>query len=159
MAKALRAGFHRTAHRVWPAPFGSRDRVTRYKHCGSPEIVEGFLCRFSVEGGVLVVDRGLSAGGAVAAMVVVEAVAPLQYDRLGVVSGFEVVSGQDFPFQAGEERLGGGVVEARPDPAHGLGDLEPAAEFGEVVRGVGRAAVGVEDDAADLVDTAAGRDG
>jgi len=24
--------------------------------CGSPEIVEGFLCRFSVEGGVLVVD-------------------------------------------------------------------------------------------------------
>src|SRR5829696_1491387 len=96
-------------------------------HCGSPEIVEGSLCRFSVEGGVLVVDRGLSAGGAVAALVVVEAVAPLQYDRLGLVSGFEVVSGQDFPFQAGEERLGGGVVEARPDPAHGLGDFEPPA--------------------------------
>src|SRR5829696_8943747 len=103
------------------------DSLLRRSVCGSPEIVEGFLCRFSVEGGVLVVDRGLSAGGAVAALVVVEAVAPLQYDRLGLVCGFEVVSGQDFPFQAGEERLGGGVVEARPDPAHGLDDLEPPA--------------------------------
>jgi hypothetical protein len=23
---------HRTAHRVWPVPFGSSDRVTRYRH-------------------------------------------------------------------------------------------------------------------------------
>jgi hypothetical protein len=29
----------------------------RVLYCGSPEIVEGSLCRFSVEGGVLVVDR------------------------------------------------------------------------------------------------------
>ena len=29
MAKAFRAGFHRTAHRVWPVPLGSRDLVTR----------------------------------------------------------------------------------------------------------------------------------
>ena len=28
-----------------------------YTHCGSPEIVEDFLCRVSVERGGLVVDR------------------------------------------------------------------------------------------------------
>jgi hypothetical protein len=32
MAKALRASFQRTAHRVLPVPLGSRDRVTRYRH-------------------------------------------------------------------------------------------------------------------------------
>ena len=32
MAKALRAGFHRIAHRALPGPVGSRDRVTRYRH-------------------------------------------------------------------------------------------------------------------------------
>ncbi|GAA2176293.1 hypothetical protein GCM10009784_22180 [Arthrobacter parietis] len=31
-AKAFKAGFQRTAHRVLPAPVGSRDRVTRWRH-------------------------------------------------------------------------------------------------------------------------------
>ncbi len=31
MANAFKAGFHRTAQRVCPVPFGSRDRVTRYR--------------------------------------------------------------------------------------------------------------------------------
>ena len=31
--------------------------VARSTDCGSPEIVEDFLCRFSGEGGILVVDR------------------------------------------------------------------------------------------------------
>jgi hypothetical protein len=29
-ANAFSAGFHRTAHRAWPVPLGSRPRVTRY---------------------------------------------------------------------------------------------------------------------------------
>jgi hypothetical protein len=44
-------------------------------------------------------------------LVVVEAVAPLDHDSLGLSSAGEVVPGQDFPFQAGEERLRAGVVE------------------------------------------------
>lgn len=81
--------------------------------CGSPRIVEGSLCRFSVEGGVLVVDRGLQVGGAVTTLVVVEAVAPVDHHTLGLSSGGEVVSGQHLPLQAGEERLGSGVVPSR----------------------------------------------
>ncbi len=77
--------------------------------CGSPEIVEDFLCRFSGEGGVLVVDRGLACGCAVPALGVVEAVAPVDHHRTGLRGGVELVSGQHFPLQAGEERLGRGV--------------------------------------------------
>ena len=40
---------------------------------------------------------------------VVEAVAPLDHDSLGLSSVLEVVAGQDFPFQAGEERFRAGV--------------------------------------------------
>jgi hypothetical protein len=47
----------------------------------------------------------------VAALVVVEAVAPLDHDSLGLSSVLEIVAGQDFPFQAGEERFRAGVVE------------------------------------------------
>ena len=50
--------------------------------CGSPEIVEGSLCCLSVEASILVVDRGLSVGGAVAALTVVEAVTPVKHDDL-----------------------------------------------------------------------------
>jgi hypothetical protein len=34
-----------------------RGLIAEHKVCGSPEIVEGSLCRVSVEGGGLVVDR------------------------------------------------------------------------------------------------------
>ena len=73
-----------------------------------------------VGGQVLVVDRAQHASAAVPSAVVVEVVAPGQHDSPGVVGVGQLVTGQDFPFQAGEERLGGGIVETRSDPAHGL---------------------------------------
>ncbi len=46
LAKAFRAGFHRTALRVCPLPFGSGDLVTRYRHfiaaCAFPEVASCF---------------------------------------------------------------------------------------------------------------------
>jgi hypothetical protein len=74
--------------------------------------VEGSLSCFPVGSSVVLVgDRGLHPGGAVSALMVVEAVAPVKHGRLGCGGGDEVVSRQHFPFEAGEERLGGGVVE------------------------------------------------
>src|SRR3954462_12167013 len=79
-----------------------------------PESWRASLCGFPVGGrGVLVVDRAHHARGAVPAVVVVEAVAPVQYDGLGVAGVGELVAGEDLPLQGGEERLGCGVVEAR----------------------------------------------
>ena len=43
------------------------------------------------------------------ALRVVEAVAPLDHNGLGLASAGEVVSRQYLPFQAGEERLRGGI--------------------------------------------------
>ena len=80
--------------------------------------MEGSLCRVSVEGGGLVVDRRQAGGGTVPALVVVEAVAPVDHRRARLGAGGELVSGQDLPLQAGEERLGRDVVEARADPSH-----------------------------------------
>lgn len=85
------------------------------------------------------------------ALVVVEPVGPVDDDGPGLGPGVELVPGQDFPLQGREERLGGGVVEARADPAHRLADPEVGAEPGERGRRVGRAPVGVEDDAVGLV--------
>ena len=92
---------------------GANVKAVQRMLCGSPEIVEGSLCRCSVEGGVLVVDRGLACCGAVAALVVVEAVAPVDHSRPRGRGGVEVVPGQHLPLQAGEERLGRGVVPCR----------------------------------------------
>ena len=39
----------------------------------------------------------------------------------------ELVPREDFPFQGGEERLRGGIVETRPDPALRLTDLRRRA--------------------------------
>ena len=52
------------------------------------------------------------------ALVVVEPVGPVDDDGPGLGPGVELVPGQDFPLQGREERLGGGVVEARADPAY-----------------------------------------
>src|SRR4051795_10440386 len=119
--------------------------------CGSPEIVEGSLCRFLVEGGGLVVDRRQAGGGTVPALVVVEAVAPVDHHRAGLRGAVELVPGEHLPLQAGEERLRGGVVKARADPAHRLADPQPSAQAAELVGGVGRAAIGGKDDPADAL--------
>ena len=50
-------------------------------------------------------------GAAVPSAVVVELIAPGQHDAAGVVGVGQLAARQDFPFQAGEERLGGGIVE------------------------------------------------
>jgi hypothetical protein len=47
----------------------------------------------------------------VSALVVVEPAAPVQDDSLRGRGVVELVAGEDFPFQGGEERLGGSVVE------------------------------------------------
>src|SRR4051794_36975394 len=101
--------------------------------CGSPEIVEGSLCRFSVESGGLVVDRRQAGGGTVPALVVVEAVAPVDHHRAGLRGAVELVPGEHLPLQAGEERLRGCVVKARADPAHRLADPQPSAQTAELV--------------------------
>jgi transposase len=70
-------------------------------YCGSPRIVEGSLCGFPVGGrGVLVGDGADHADGGVSSVVVVEPVAPVQHDGLGLLDGGQVVSRQDLPFQA-----------------------------------------------------------
>ena len=53
---------------------------------------------------------------------------------------------EDFPFQRREKRFGDGIVETRPHPAHRLADPQLAAQCDERVCGIGRSAVGVEDD-------------
>lgn len=65
--------------------------------------MEGSLCRFPVGGGGLVGDWCHHASAAVPASVVVEAVAPVEHDGLGGAGVDEVVPGQHFPFQAGED--------------------------------------------------------
>mgnify|MGYP006969643987 CR=1 FL=1 len=82
---------------------------------------------------------------------VVEPVAPVNHYRSGLGSGVELVPGQDLPLQGGEERLGGGVVEARADPAHRLTDAQLGTQRGEAGRRIRRSAVGVEHEALGLV--------
>jgi len=85
---------------------------------GSPEIVEGFLCRFRLGLGFpnLVVDGREPVGGAVPALVMVEGVAPVDNHSLRMDGITETIAGQHFPFQRGEERLRGRIVETRSDP-------------------------------------------
>jgi len=73
-----------------------------------------------VGGQVLIGDGAQHLGAAMPSAVVVELIAPGQHDAAGVVGVGQLVARQDFPFQAGEERLGGSIVETRSDPAHGL---------------------------------------
>jgi hypothetical protein len=53
---ASRLAIPRRAQRALRAAMGT-PRMLPSEACGSPEIVEGSLCRFSGEGGGLVVDR------------------------------------------------------------------------------------------------------
>ncbi len=64
-------------YRLQP-PFPEISDVVEAK-CGSPEIVEGFLCRFRLGLGLpdLVVDGREPVGGTVPALVIVEGVAPV----------------------------------------------------------------------------------
>ena len=99
--------------------------------CASPEwwrLLSGRASSGGWFGQVLVVDWAQHMGGAVPSAVVVEVVAPGQHDGPGMIRIEQLVAGQDLPFQAGEERLRGGVVEAGPDPAHGLTNTQAAAE-------------------------------
>ena len=73
-----------------------------------------------VGGQVLVGDGAQHMGTAVPPAVIVEVVAPGQHDGPGMIRVEQLVARQDFPFQAGEERLRRGIVETRSDPAHGL---------------------------------------
>ena len=118
--------------------------------CGSPEIVEGFLCRFRLGLGFpdLVVDRREPVCGTVATLVIVEGVTPVDNHSLRLNSITEAIAGQHFPFQRGEERLRGSIVETRSDPAHRLPNPQLPAQRGERVRGIGTTAVGVKPDPA-----------
>jgi hypothetical protein len=80
---------------------------------------------------------------------VVEAVDPAGDDPAGFVSGSELAAGEQLVFEGGEERLGGGVVQRRADPAHRLDHPEGAAGSAEEPRGVLAALVGVKDDPGD----------
>jgi len=77
---------------------------------------------------------------------VVEVKAPGDHDGASLSPGGEMVPGQHLVLQGGEERLRGGVVETRPDPAHRLAYPETLAQAGETPCGVGRSAVGVKHD-------------
>src|ERR1700752_4783008 len=116
--------------------------------CASPEIVEGFLCRFRLGVGFpdFVVDGREPVGGAVPALVVVERVTPVDDHSLRLNGITESIAGQHFPFQRREERFGGSIVETRPDPSHRLPNSQLAAQLGESVCGIGATAVGVEYD-------------
>jgi hypothetical protein len=67
-----------------------------------------------VGGQVFVGDGAQHLGAAVPSAVVVELIAPGQHDAAGVVGVGQLVARQHFPFQAGEERLGCGIVEHDP---------------------------------------------
>jgi hypothetical protein len=61
--------------------------------CGSPRIVEGFPMRLPGRGPrFLVVDRAHHARRAVPAVVVVEPVAPVQHNSLGLADVLELVA-------------------------------------------------------------------
>src|SRR6478672_9866822 len=108
------------------------------------------LCCLRLDGSdLLVLDRRQQPGGAMATAGVVEVVAPGRHNLSCLGLGGEPMPGQHLVFEGGEERLRGGVVEARPDASHRLPDPELAAQFREIACGVGGSAISVEDDLVD----------
>src|SRR6185437_12269155 len=79
------------------------------------------LCCLRLDGSdLLVLDRRQQPGGAMATAGVVEVVAPGRHNLSCLGLGGEPMPGQHLVFEGGEERLRGGVVEARPDASHRL---------------------------------------
>ena len=76
------------------------------------------------------------------ALVIVEGVAPIDYHRLRMDSITETIAGQHFPFQRGEKRLRGSIIETRSNPAHRLPNPQLPAQLGERICGIGATAVG-----------------
>jgi hypothetical protein len=81
----------------------------------------------------------------VATSSIVEVDDPFNNSLFRFFPGFEVMTGKHFVFQRGEERFGRGIVETRPGPTHRLPNAELVTEHGEIVRGIGRTTVGMED--------------
>ena len=75
----------------------------------------------------LVLVRSQQRRRAVPSFDVVEVLAPGDDDSAGLGAGAEMMPGQHLMLEGGEERLRGGVIETRPDPAHRLHNPEPAA--------------------------------
>ena len=90
---------------------------------------------------------------------VVEVVAPGHHDFACVGLGGEPMPGQHLVFERGEERLRGGIIEARPDTAHRLPDPEPPTQRREMCCGVSGSAIGVEDHPVDWRAAPTYRDG
>ena len=67
-----------------------------------------------------------------------------------LVLGLEVPAGQELPLEGRVEALGGGVVQRRADPAHGLGDAQRRACLGEQVTDVITAVVAAEHNTIDI---------
>ena len=83
---------------------------------------------------ILVLVRSQQRRRAVPSFDVVEVLAPGDDDSAGLGAGAEMMPGQHLMFEGGEERLRGGVIETRPDPAHRLHNPEPeAAQFREIL--------------------------
>jgi len=85
----------------------------------------------------LVLVGGEQRRRAVPSFDVVEVLAPGDNDSAGLGAGAEMVPRQHLMFEGGEERLRGGVIEARPDPAHRLNNPEPTTQFREILCRVG----------------------
>src|SRR3974377_1583210 len=107
-------------------------------------------CCFGFQGGSVredefELDRGTLLAEAVTAHTVVEPVDPVGHDSTSLGLGLEVVLAQALEFKRRKERFTGRVVQRRPDSAHGLGDPEAFAHFGEVPGAVFRTAVAVKD--------------
>jgi hypothetical protein len=77
----------------WTAPEDQSDEDLLEQYVVPPESWRASLCGFPVGGrGVLVVDRAHHARRAVPALMVVEAVAPVQHDRLSLAGVGELVA-------------------------------------------------------------------
>src|SRR4051794_35847262 len=128
--------------RAWPGPRARRSRscaardgaalarsppawrpsgASRSRRCAAvvpPESWRASLCGFPVGGrGVLVVDRAHHARGAVPAVVVVEAVAPVQHDGLGLAGVGELVAGEGPPPPGGGKNPRRRGFQKRTPPA------------------------------------------
>jgi len=90
-----------------------------------------YLRRSSRSGRVPAIRRSCACGGCCRNL------GTSDHNRAGLGPGGEMVPRQHLVLQGGEERLRGGIVETRPDPAHRLAHSETLAQAGEMPCGVG----------------------